>query len=117
MRKETAADNGGLAAGQAAEKAADASHERNSGSWKVTVACCSDLLVDHGCFFMFLIFPRLKKNLEIACKPPAGACVHGRTSHVTPKFVLPKQSKLSFFESQRSKHNCCFGPVSQAKSM
>jgi hypothetical protein len=54
MRKETAADNGGLAAEQAAEKAANASYERKAGSWKVTVACCSDLLVDHdGRFLCF----------------------------------------------------------------
>ena len=56
-----------------------------------------------------------EKNLEIACNPPTRMV--RRTSHVTPMLVLPKQSKLLFFESQHSKLNCRFGPVSQAKSM
>jgi hypothetical protein len=56
-----------------------------------------------------------EKNLEIACNPPTRMV--RRTSHVTPMLVLPKQSKLLFFESQHSKVNCHFGPVSQAKSM
>jgi hypothetical protein len=37
-----------------------------------------------------------KKNLEIARNPPTRMA--RRTSHVTPMLVLPKQSKLSFFE-------------------
>jgi hypothetical protein len=42
IKKETAADNDGLAAEQVAEKVANASYERKAGGWNVTVACCSD---------------------------------------------------------------------------
>jgi hypothetical protein len=37
---------------QRIDSAFNASHERKRDGWKVTVACCSDLLVNHGHFFV-----------------------------------------------------------------
>jgi hypothetical protein len=42
---------------------------------------------------------------------------HVMMPQVTPMFVLPKQSKMLFFESQHSKLKCRFGSVSPAQSM